>query len=118
MTHTHHALDYVEFNVSDLAEARAFYESAFGWVFNDYGSSYAGICSPTGEGEVGGLNATKPPVPGGPLALLYSEHLDATVDAVTAAGGQITEAPYEFPGGRRFHFADPSGNEVGVWSPR
>jgi uncharacterized protein len=118
MTHTHHALDYVELNVTDLAQTRAFYETAFGWSFNDYGPSYAGIRSPDSDGEVGGLNATQAPVPGGPLVLLYSDNLDATVDAVTAAGGRVTDGPYEFPGGRRFHFADPSGNELGVWSSR
>ncbi|MCB0907464.1 MAG: VOC family protein [Nocardioidaceae bacterium] len=117
MAHTHHALDYVEINVSDLATARSFYGSAFGWAFNDYGPTYAGIRSPDGEGEVGGLNATQPPGPGGPLVLLFSDDLDATVEAVTAAGGTIASGPYEFPGGRRFHFADPSGNVLGVWSP-
>ncbi len=118
MTHTHHALDYVEINVSDLGAARSFYEAAFGWGFNDYGPAYAGIRSPDGEGEVGGLNATEPPGPGGPLVLLFSDDLDATVASVTAAGGTVTSGPYEFPGGRRFHFADPSGNILGVWSPR
>lgn len=118
MSHRHHALDYVEIKVTDLAEAKAFYASAFGWVFNDYGPSYAGIRSADGEGEVGGLDATTPPMPGGPLVLLYSENLDATADAVTAAGGRVTEGPYEFPGGRRLHFADPSGNVLGVWSER
>lgn len=116
MAHTHHALDYVELNVSDLAETRAFYEAAFGWQFNDYGPTYAGIRSPDGDDEVGGLNAEREPRPGGPLVLLFSDDLDATVTAVTAAGGRITEGPYPFPGGRRFHFTDPSGNELGVWA--
>lgn len=116
MTHTHHALDYVEINVAGLAESRAFYDSAFGWGFNDYGPSYAGIRSADGEGEVGGLNATDPDAVKAPLVLLYSDDLDATADAVAAAGGRITQGPYEFPGGRRFHFTDPSGNELGVWS--
>jgi len=116
MTHTHHAIDYVELNVGDLAGARAFYEAAFGWQFNDYGPAYAGIRSPDGDGEVGGLNPSREPRPGGPLVLLFSDDLDATVSAVEAAGGRITEAPYDFPGGRRFHFTDPSGNELGVWA--
>jgi predicted enzyme related to lactoylglutathione lyase len=116
MTHTHHAFDYVELNVTDLAAARAFYERAFGWGFNDYGPAYAGIRAPGGDGEVGGLNAGTPPVPGGPLVLLYSDDLDQTVRAVEEAGGRVTEGPYDFPGGRRFHFADPSGNVLGAWA--
>ncbi len=116
MAHTHHAIDYVELMVSDLAAAKEFYGSAFGWTFNDYGPDYAGIRSPDGEGEVGGLNPAKPPQRGGPLVLLYSDDLDGTVTAVESAGGAVIEGPYEFPGGRRFHFTDPSGNELGVWA--
>ena len=82
MTHTHHAIDYIELNVTDLAAAKEFYAAAFGWAFNDYGPEYAGIRSPDGEGEVGGLNPAREPKPGGPLVLLYSDDLDATVSAV------------------------------------
>ena len=115
MTAAHHAIDYVEIDVTDLDAARAFYAGAFGWEFNDYGPEYAGIRTPGGEGEMGGLNATASPVPGGVLVLLWSADLDASAAAVTAAGGRVTAGPYAFPGGRRFHFADPSGNELGVW---
>ena len=114
-TQAHHALDYVEIAVDDLPRARAFYGSAFGWVFHDYGGAYAGIESPTGEGEVGGLNPQGVPGPGGPLVLLWSADLDASVDAVRAAGGEVVQGPYEFPGGRRFHFRDTEGNELGVY---
>ena len=116
MTHTHHTIDYIELSVSDLAAAKAFYEQAFGWQFNDYGEAYAGIRSPSGDGEVGGLGVGRPPGPGGSLVILYSDDLDASVAAVEAAGGSITEAPYEFPGGRRFLFADTSGNQLAVWT--
>lgn len=116
MSSRHHAIDYIELGVSDLAATRAFYEQAFGWAFNDYGPDYAGIRSPDGDGEVGGLNRAAEPARSGPLVLLYSDDLDATVGAVTAAGGVVVQGPYEFPGGRRFHFTDPSGNELGVWS--
>ena len=115
MTHIHHAMDYVEINVIDLAAARAFYERAFGWEFNDYGPTYAGIKSSAGDDEVGGLNAEREPQPGGPLVLLWSDDLDASVDAVNGAGGEVTEGPYDYPGGRRFHFRDPSGNVLGVY---
>lgn len=116
MHQTHHALDYVELLTADLPASQRFYAAAFGWEFNDYGPTYAGIRAPDGDGEVGGLNAARPGGRGGPLVLLYSADLDATVAAVRTAGGEILEEPYAFPGGRRFHFADPGGNELGVWS--
>ena len=116
MSRTHHTIDYIEINVSDMATARAFYERAFGWAFNDYGPTYSGIRAASGDGEVGGLNGARTPGPGGPLVLLFSDDLDATVSAVEAAGGTVTSRPYEFPGGRRFEFSDPSGNVLGVWA--
>lgn len=115
MPQTHHAIDYIEFNVSDLDAAKAFYAAAFDWRFNDYGPEYAGIRAADGDGEVGGLNAMVAPVRGGPLVLLWSADLGASAAAVVAAGGAVTAGPFAFPGGRRFHFTDPSGNELGVW---
>lgn len=117
MTNLHHAIDYVELGVRDLAATKAFYERAFGWRFNDYGPEYAAIAAPDGDGEVGGLNAGREPGRGGALVLLFSEDLDATVAAVRAAGGEVIEGPYDYPGGRRFHFTDPSGNELGAYAP-
>ena len=113
--HVHHTIDYVEIRVTDLERAKVFYTAAFGWAFNDYGPQYAGIRWVEGEGEVGGLDATRAPVRGGPLVLLWSADLDASVEAVLGAGGEVVEGPDDFPGGRRFHFTDPSGNELGVW---
>ncbi len=112
----HHAIDYVELAVTDLEECKRFYSEAFGWRFNDYGPMYAGIRSPDGGSEVGGLNPNGEVRGGGPLVLLYSEDLDRTVEAVERAGGRVLKGPYAFPGGRRFHFADPSGNELGVYA--
>ena len=112
--HTHHTIDYIEFNVRDLAAAKRFYTKAFGWEFTDYGPDYAGIQGR--GGEVGGLRRTDTVRAGGPLVVLYSDDLTASVAAVKSAGGKITKAPFEFPGGRRFHFTDPSGNELAVWS--
>jgi predicted enzyme related to lactoylglutathione lyase len=116
--HRHHAIDYVELTVTDLEQAKRFYSEAFGWRFNDYGPEYAGIQSPQGESapEVGGLRADQEVRAGGPFVLLYSTDLNRSVEAVKHAGGQVVNGPYEFPGGRRFHFADPSGNELGVWA--
>ncbi|MFF5262777.1 VOC family protein [Actinomadura viridis] len=117
-SHRHHAIDYVELTVTDLEQAKRFYTEAFGWRFNDYGPAYAGIRCAEGEGapEVGGLRAGRDSKAGGPLVLLYSTDLDQSVEAVENAGGLVVNGPYEFPGGRRFHFTDPSGNELGVWA--
>jgi uncharacterized protein len=116
--HRHHAIDYVEISVADVEQAKLFYGSAFGWEFNDYGPEYAGIKSPRGASapEVGGLRRDAGVRPGGPFVLLFSSDLDASVAAVEAAGGRVVDGPYDFPGGRRFHFHDPSGNELGVWA--
>jgi len=111
--HAHHTIDYVEITVRDLTAAKAFYTSAFGWELTDYGPTYAGI---VGAGkEAGGLTVGEPK-PGGPLVILYSDDLEASQAAVERAGGSITTPIFTFPGGRRFHFADPSGNELAVWS--
>jgi hypothetical protein len=117
MARIHHAIDNIEFGVTDLAATQAFYESAFGWRFNNYGPEYAGIVVPGGNGEAGGLDANRRPETGGPLVQIYSVDLDATAAAVTAARGQIVEGPYDFPGSRGFRFTDPSGNQLGVWTP-
>jgi len=112
--HLHHAIDYIEFTVRDLDAAKRFYASAFGWRFNDYGPDYAGIQG--AEREAGGLHRTEDLRTGGPLVILYSSDLDRSLLAVRSAGGKILKDPYAFPGGRRFHFVDPSGNELAVWS--
>ncbi len=112
--HVHHAIDYIEFTVVDVAAAKRFYTAAFGWAFNDYGPDYAGIQS---EGrEVGGLRKDASVRAGGPLVVLYSRALEDTLTKVKEAGGRIAKGPYPLPGGRRFHFSDPSGNELAVWS--
>ncbi|MFF2830549.1 VOC family protein [Cellulosimicrobium cellulans] len=88
--------------------------------FVPYGPGYTGIrtAAESGEDEAGGLRLAEAPDAsrGGPFVLLFSADLDATLAAVQSAGGQVVECPYEFPGGRRFHFLDPSGNELGVWA--
>ena len=71
---------------------------------------------PGGKGEVGGFTVVESVTTGGPLVILYSDDLEATLQRVRDAGGRIVEEPFEFPGGRRFHFLDPSGNELAVWA--
>ena len=113
--HSHHTIDYIEFAVRDIVAAKKFYAAAFGWGFTDYGPEYAGIQGP--DREVGGFRQAEEIGKGGPLVVLYSADLGASLDAVRAAGGQVVQEPFPFPGGRRFHFQDPSGNELAVWSP-
>lgn len=110
-------VDYFELAVSDLAEAKAFYEKALGWAFNDYGPDYAGIQDPRTPGaEFGGLSPHKPASRGeGVLVLVRSEDVEDTQASVLAAGGRIAVELHEYPGGRRFTFADPSGNILGVY---
>ena len=114
--HIHHAIDYIEFSVTDMAQSKRFYEAAFDWKFNDYGPTYAGIQKQ--GGEAGGLRLDPKVSTGGPLVILYSKDLVTTHAKVRQAGGRITKEPFDFPGGRRFHFTDPSGNELAVWSER
>lgn len=116
MAHAHHSIDYVEIQVADVASAKEFYAAAFGWRFNDYGPDYAGIAAPDGNGEAGGL-ARGDQQGGHPLILLISDDLTASESAVRDAGGELVEGPYDYPGGRRFHFRDPSGNTLGVFQP-
>lgn len=116
MSHSHHSIDYIEISVRDVAAAKEFYGGAFGWSFTDYGPEYAGIVAPGGDGEAGGL-AQGDTQGGHPLVLLISEDLEASEAAVRAAGGEIADGPFDYPGGRRFHFRDPSGNVLGVFQP-
>lgn len=114
MPHHHHAIDYIELPAPELDAARSFYAAAFGWEFKDYGPEYAAIRGPEPDSpEAGGLAAQGRDKP---LIILYSSDLDASVRSVRDAGGTVVDGPYDFPGGRRFHFTDPAGNELAVWS--
>jgi len=110
---THHAIDYVEFPAVELSSVKSFYGKAFGWAFADYGPTYA---APVNAGLDGGFQADPEEAPSKPLVILYSLDLEQSVRAVEDAGGTIVRPIFAFPGGRRFHFADPSGNELAIWS--
>jgi predicted enzyme related to lactoylglutathione lyase len=114
-----HVIDYVELAVDDLGQAKAFYGSALGWTFNEYGDDYAGIRDPgRPDHEFGGLNPHPASARGdGVLALVRSDDVDGALASVLAAGGQIAVELHEYPGGRRFMFADPWGNILGVYEP-
>ncbi len=106
-------IDYVEFGVADIARAKAFYGSAFGWRFTDYGPDYCEF----DDGRLkGGFTTLSPVTPGGALIVLYGDDLTELVAIIEKAGGRISKPIFAFPGGRRFHFVDPDGYELAVWS--
>lgn len=107
------AIDYVEFNVTDVERSKAFYGQAFGWTFTDYGPDY---CEFADGRLTGGFAQGKPRIGGGALVILYANDIGEAEQRVAAAGGKIVQPTYSFPGGRRFHFADPDGYELAVWS--
>lgn len=109
-----HKINYVEFVTADIARSKHFYSTVFGWSFEDWGPEYISF-SATKAGIDGGFRLGDPAT-GGPLVVLYATDLAATQQAITAAGGTITVPTFDFPGGRRFHFADGAGNELAVWS--
>ncbi len=114
----HAKINYVEFPARDLEATKQFFSRAFGWSFVDYGPEY---CAFSDAGLDGGFYQSAlaaSTATGSALIVLYSEDLEATQARIEAAGGQIVKAIFEFPGGRRFHFSEPSGNEFAVWSER
>lgn len=105
-------IQYVEFLSRDLHKIKTFYNKAFGWEFTDYGSEYTAF---TGQNIDGGFTSGEP-VRGSVLVILYSNELENAKARVEQAGGTISKDIFSFPGGRRFHFTDPDGNELAVWS--
>jgi predicted enzyme related to lactoylglutathione lyase len=106
-------IDYIEFNVSDIGRSKAFYGAAFGWTFTDYGPGY---CEFSDGRMTGGFATGEPVRPGGALVILYADDLADAQQRIEAAGGRIARPVFGFPGGRRFHFLDPDGHELAVWS--
>ena len=101
---------YIEFLAGDMGQVQGFYRETFGWSFTDYGPSYACFA----QGVDGGFQADAAEATRAPLAVIYASDLEAMLARVTAAGGEIVKPIFAFPGGRRFHFRDPSGNELAV----
>jgi len=106
-------VDYVEFHSTDLAATKRFYAGVFGWEFTDYGPEYTSFRDGRLQGGFARADAVRT---GGPLVVIYATELEALEQSVRRHGGRVVREIFSFPGGRRFHFADPSGNELAVWS--
>jgi hypothetical protein len=108
------SINYIEFSCRRIAVIKDFYSNAFGWAFTDYGDDYTAF----EDGALsGGFHRNSAAAAGGnPLVVLYTKDLEGVKDKVVSAGGTVTVDIFSFPGGRRFHFADPDGNVLAVWS--
>ena len=116
----HARIDYAEFGSRDPAASQAFFETVFGWSFTAYGPDYLAFDAAS-AGLDGGFfraAAASSTASGGALVVLFSERLEETQARVEAAGGRIARPIFAFPGGRRFHFIEPGGNELAVWTDR
>ena len=112
----HEKIDYLEYPARDLEATKAFFEAAFGWSFVDYGPEYTAFSD---QGLGGGFYKSEwvsSTGTGSALVIFYSERLEDTLAKVVAAGGRVVKPIFTFPGGRRFHFTEPSGNEFAVWA--
>ena len=106
-------LDYIELPAADMPQTKTFYSQAFDWTFVDYGPTYAAFSD---AGLDGGFQADPAEVPTAPLVVIFTTDIEAMLAKVSAAGGTIIKPIFSFPGGRRFHFRDPSGNELAVFT--
>ena len=109
-------IDYVEFPATDLNAVQAFYEVVFGWEFTDYGPDYRAFADGRLNGGFFASPAKSQTQTGGALVVLYAADLESVRNAVLHAGGQLSKDIFSFPGGRRFQFLDPHGNELAVWT--
>ncbi len=113
--HRHEKINYVEFPSRDLPQTRRFFEEAFGWSFEEYGAEYSAFSDQGLDGGFFRSDLTARTEAGSALVILYSEDLEATQEKVEKAGGEVVKPIFAFPGGRRFHFVEPGGNELAVW---
>lgn len=114
--HEHEKLNYVEYPSSDLEATKAFFEKAFGWSFTDHAPEYTAFSSQGLDGGFFKADLRSSTDSGAALLVFYSSNLESTLNKVSNAGGTIVKPIFSFPGGRRFHFSEPSGNEFAVWS--
>ena len=109
-------INYIEMPSRDLEATKTFFASAFGWSFVDYGPEYVAIQDAGIDGGFFKSDKAATTINGSVLVVLYSDTLEDTQARIRDSGGKIIKGIFSFPGGRRFHFADPSGNEYAVWS--
>lgn len=114
--HQHEKINYVEFPARDIPATKAFFTAAFGWEFEDFGPEYTAFANQGLDGGFFQADLSSVTGRGSALIVFYSENLEQTLEKVTKAGGVIVKDIFSFPGGRRFHFAEPSGNEFAAWS--
>jgi len=112
----HEKINYVELPAKDLEATKAFFQSVFGWTFVDYGPEYTSFSDQGLDGGFFKSGLASSTQTGGALIVFYSNQLETTLAKVEKAGGSIVRPIFSFPGGRRFHFTEPSGNEFAVWS--
>lgn len=112
----HEKIDYVEFPAKDLAATKLFFNMVFGWSFEDYGPEYMAFSNQGLDGGFFLSDKVSSAESGSALIVFYSDNLEQTQAKIEQAGGSILKPIYDFPGGRRFHFSDPNGNEYAVWS--
>ena len=111
-------INYVEFPAKDLEATKRFFSDAFGWSFTDYGPEYCAFSESGLEGGFYQSDLTARAESGSALIVLYTTTLESLEEKVQANGATIVKPIFEFPGGRRFHFTEPSGNELAVWSDK
>lgn len=108
-------INYVEFKAKDIEIVKKFYSQAFAWSFTDYGPTYTAFSE---SGLQGGFEKAESDISNGALVILYHSNLDFIKSSIIESGGKITKDIFPFPGGHRFHFTDPAGNELAVWSDK
>lgn len=111
----HEKLNYLELAACNLPATKTFFETVFGWSFQDFGPEYTSFSNEGLDGGFYQADLTSRAEKGGALLVFYSENLENTLEKVRAAGGEVVQEIFSFPGGRRFHFLEPSGNEFAVW---
>ncbi len=112
----HEKINYVELPAKDLKIIKDFFQTSFNWEFTDFGPEYTAFSD---EGINGGFfksNLVSSTANGSALLIFYSKNLESTLVKIEKANGKIIKSIFKFPGGRRFHFTDPNGNEYAVWS--
>ncbi len=113
---THEKINYAEYPAKDLVATKSFFQAVFGWSFVDYGPDYTAFSDGGLDGGFFKSELVSRTDAGSALLIFYSERLEDTLVKVAGAGGQVVRPIFVFPGGRRFHFTEPSGNEFAVWA--